>query len=538
MASWRELSGGTRAVAVVAGLAGAGGLGYGLWSVSQPWGVQDAPATDAVTAVAPETLAPETLAPEPLTPEAAATSQPTTEQVASAQEQAAPPTTGTGTSLDEPPPQDTSAATANDIQPTVAEPSPDEQPRPSAVPPEPNPPSFDSWRVAANGDAVVAGRTDPGAKIAVLVDGVIVAESVAGGDGSFAALFTLPRNDRPSLMSLETVLADGRKIVSTQSVALAAIPGAPTEGAVPETAVASGSEGSTASDAAGSPLTTEAAEQPSVEAPAAVLVTQDGVAVVPPAAEAPAPAGGMAPVVIDAIAYTLAGEVQLSGKGQAAQFIRIYLDNALVATAPVAPSGQWTVTLNDTAPGIYTLRADQVDVQGAVSARFETPFKRETREALAALTAPKEASVATQDAASAATPEDKTSDGVGLEGATPPPAPLDQGAVGSVPAVASSAPAPATPTATGMAASGVGTPPPAGAQTAPGVAEPVPDTAPPSSPPAVSVTVQPGYTLWGIARETFGNGVLYVQVYEANKDKIRDPDLIYPGQVFTLPVQE
>ncbi|WP_298678416.1 Ig-like domain-containing protein [uncultured Lentibacter sp.] len=49
------------------------------------------------------------------------------------------------------------------------------------------------------------------------------------------------------------------------------------------------------------------------------------------------------------------------------------------------------------------------------------------------------------------------------------------------------------------------------------------------------VTVQPGATLWAIARERYGQGELYVQVYEANKDQIRDPDLIYPGQVFDIP---
>ena len=58
------------------------------------------------------------------------------------------------------------------------------------------------------------------------------------------------------------------------------------------------------------------------------------------------------------------------------------------------------------------------------------------------------------------------------------------------------------------------------------------------APAPVSITVQPGFTLWGIARENFGDGVLYVQVFEANKDKIRNPDLIYPGQVFTIPQPE
>jgi nucleoid-associated protein YgaU len=41
--------------------------------------------------------------------------------------------------------------------------------------------------------------------------------------------------------------------------------------------------------------------------------------------------------------------------------------------------------------------------------------------------------------------------------------------------------------------------------------------------------------LWGIANDMMGEGTMYVQVFEANKDKIVDPDLIYPGQVFTLP---
>ncbi|WP_324753965.1 LysM peptidoglycan-binding domain-containing protein [Roseovarius sp. Pro17] len=50
-----------------------------------------------------------------------------------------------------------------------------------------------------------------------------------------------------------------------------------------------------------------------------------------------------------------------------------------------------------------------------------------------------------------------------------------------------------------------------------------------------AVTVQPGNTLWAISRETYGEGLLYVRVFEANADRIRDPDLIYPGQVFALP---
>ena len=62
--------------------------------------------------------------------------------------------------------------------------------------------------------------------------------------------------------------------------------------------------------------------------------------------------------------------------------------------------------------------------------------------------------------------------------------------------------------------------------------EQVPST---SIAPVSLITVQPGNTLWGIAREKYGEGILYVRVFEANTDRIRDPDLIYPGQIFSVP---
>ena len=50
-----------------------------------------------------------------------------------------------------------------------------------------------------------------------------------------------------------------------------------------------------------------------------------------------------------------------------------------------------------------------------------------------------------------------------------------------------------------------------------------------------AVTVQEGDTLWAISQQRYGSGFLYVRVFEANQSAIRDPDLIYPGQVFALP---
>ncbi|HVJ42716.1 MAG TPA: Ig-like domain-containing protein [Dongiaceae bacterium] len=49
------------------------------------------------------------------------------------------------------------------------------------------------------------------------------------------------------------------------------------------------------------------------------------------------------------------------------------------------------------------------------------------------------------------------------------------------------------------------------------------------------VVVQPGNSLWRLARTTYGSGLRYTVIYQANKEKITNPDLIYPGQVFKLP---
>ena len=49
------------------------------------------------------------------------------------------------------------------------------------------------------------------------------------------------------------------------------------------------------------------------------------------------------------------------------------------------------------------------------------------------------------------------------------------------------------------------------------------------------IVVQPGNSLWRIARRSYGRGVQYTVIYQANRDQIRDPHLIYPGQVFAVP---
>ena len=48
-------------------------------------------------------------------------------------------------------------------------------------------------------------------------------------------------------------------------------------------------------------------------------------------------------------------------------------------------------------------------------------------------------------------------------------------------------------------------------------------------------TVKKGDCLWNIAKKFYGKGSAYTKIYDANTNKIANPNLIYPGQVFVIP---
>ena len=54
-------------------------------------------------------------------------------------------------------------------------------------------------------------------------------------------------------------------------------------------------------------------------------------------------------------------------------------------------------------------------------------------------------------------------------------------------------------------------------------------------PAGAVVVVQPGNSLWRIARSIYGRGVRYTTIYAANQAQIGNPDLIFPGQIFSVP---
>ena len=354
-------------------------------------------------------------------------------------------------------------------------------------------PSFDVVRVDPDGSTVVAGKAEPGSKIVLRVDGVEISATTADDTGNFVGLFVLDSSAAPRMLTMSSILPDQTEVAAAAEVALA-----PTQAPI---VVAAGEQDPDATSVQPEP----AAIAPATPtAPAALLVTKDGVKVLQSGEQAAAP-DGTANLSIDTISYTASGDVQLSGRAGSDMVVRIYLDNAPLIDVMADETGLWASTMPPITPGIYTLRVDQLAADGTVSASVETPFKRETQDALAAATQAPDTAVEIAVA----------------EPATEPAPAAD------LAATATPAKPPVDPAVTATAEPAV----PALAET---IAAPVASAAAKPTPP-VSITVQPGFTLWGIASQQFGDGVMYVQVFEANKDKIRDPDLIYPGQVFVIP---
>jgi nucleoid-associated protein YgaU len=59
-----------------------------------------------------------------------------------------------------------------------------------------------------------------------------------------------------------------------------------------------------------------------------------------------------------------------------------------------------------------------------------------------------------------------------------------------------------------------------------------------SIPPPVYVIIRRGDNLWRLSRRNYGRGVRYEAIFAANRDQIRNPDLIYPGQIFVVPTRD
>ena len=328
---------------------------------------------------------------------------------------------------------------------TTADPEPDVAPVVADAPvtPElPAGPKFDTFRVERDGSMVIAGRADAGQTVAIVLSGETLDVVTADNGGNFVALPLAGPSDQPRRLSL-LADPDGAAIPSETSFMIGPVAAPVVVAALVEPEVAvDGAASAALPDAPQAPAAPVIADSPAV-APTVLQADADGVRVAQDGVNA-----GAGNVALDAITYDPTGEVQLSGRATGDGAVQVYIDNVPVTTSPVTKGGDWQIELPQIETGVYTLRIDEVDEDGAVVSRLETPFKREERAEVAAVLA-----------------EETTVEGFEV---------------------------------------------------------------------AVK-TVQPGATLWAIAEENLGAGIFYIEVFEANSDLIRDPNLIYPGQIFRIP---
>ena len=362
------------------------------------------------------------------------------------------------------------------------EPSENANIEPSKIPS----PKFDLFSIDQLGSATIVGKGLAGESLDIIIDGKVVSKIIPDNNGDFATILDIGISKTPRSLTLRTTHSDGRVVASEETVLITPIL---KTGSQEETSTTSASDSASASDGASANDSASASESASAIITASsgssndevklkptsstssseldsklsddsettdvsiAIVSSKEIRVISPALQSNAPK--VLDVIIDAISYDEEGEVLLTGRGIEDQHIRIYVDNKPIKTSSIKADGTWSLDLEEIDAGVYILRIDQLDSDGVVTSRTETPFQKETSD------------VAKKMAALQNNNNEESSPNVGI---------------------------------------GLST-----------------------------VIIQPGYTLWAVAKKTYGLGMQYVRIYHANKDQIRDPDLIYPGQIFKLP---
>ncbi|KQO59336.1 hypothetical protein ASF22_06625 [Methylobacterium sp. Leaf87] len=386
-------------------------------------------------------------------------------------------------------------------------------------------PTFDIIRVEPSGEAVIAGRAAPNTTVELLRDNQPIARALVDPSGQFA-IVPPALSPGSSEITLRSTGADGRSVVSRDSVAVVVAPKRDTKPLIaltspdrptvvlshpepvapPPAAVAAGARDGartgpkTGADTARAEAKPEAGKVPEGKAPESR----------PPETER---AAGASPVKIVSVEAEEGGRLYVTSQAQPGATLRLYLNDTLVAPGSAGTDGRVAFTIGrGVQPGAYTIRVDQVDpVSGKVKARSEVAFS----------VPPVKPAVPRPTAKTpAATPE-----------AAAPPARI---------AVLEQPLSPASARPSGEAAPPLAaTPTPAAPDLKPGtIPEPVPALEPPRTvfvPEVGTARIVRGDSLWQISRRIYGRGTRYTVIYDANQPQIRNPDRIYPGQIFVLP---
>jgi nucleoid-associated protein YgaU len=218
---------------------------------------------------------------------------------------------------------------------------------------------------------------------------------------------------------------------------------------------------------------TAALEPRSTERPVVALVTPNKPTVVLSQPGAPKPAGAL---VVETVEIEPGGKFHVSGQARPGAPLRLYLNDSFVTSVTAGADGRFAVTINEgVAAGSYRVRVDEASSSGTVRARAEVPF-----------TAPETTASMSAQAATSKRP-DTTGPQLAAAGATV-----------------------------------------------------LPDSGSPSTvvvPKIATTTVSRGDSLWRLSQLTYGAGMRYAVIYKANREQIRNPNRIYPGQIFVLPTQ-
>ncbi|MET3591048.1 nucleoid-associated protein YgaU [Mesorhizobium shonense] len=384
-------------------------------------------------------------------------------------------------------------------------------------------PTFDVVRVEGNGSIVVAGSAAPNAKVEILNGGTVLGSTDAGPDGAFAIVLDDPLKPGDYTITLRAT-ADGVAVASAQT-AVVSVPQSPT-GQVLAMVEEPGkpSELLTVPQPEAKPAAPAAADQPAAQTPAATAPatskTEAAPAVTAPAAgdqaaapATPAPAGAGEPkIAVEAVEID-GSKIFVAGTADPGRKVRAYADDILLGEAKTSPDGHFLIEAKRDIPvGNYTIHVDGLADDGVkVVARAAVPFEREPGESIAA--------VAPNETKPAGTKLTQVQGAGSLAGQAKP-------AESAAPSATAEAAKPATTPAAEAPANVAEAKPSAD----------VPETvAPKLEHTEGSVIIRRKDTLWRISRRVYGHGTRFSTIYLANQDQIRDPNRIWPGQVFKVP---
>ncbi|MGH6762791.1 MAG: Ig-like domain-containing protein [Phyllobacterium sp.] len=361
------------------------------------------------------------------------------------------------------------------VQPPAAE-APKPAETPAAVAPsqiKALAPSFDILRVEPKGSIVIAGRAAPNANVDVISGSTVLGSAKAGAEGDFAIVLDEPLKPGDYQLVLRSTAENGTVMTSVET-AVVSIPDSE-KGQVLALVEKAGTPSRmiTTPKPAETPVVSEnPSDAPAVAAKPPELAPEPAPAVKAPAALVPAR------VSVEAVEIE-GNTIFVAGAAQAGKRVNVYANDTLLGSAIATPDGRFLVqTEHALTVGDYIIRADMTEPNSnEVIGRAAVPFHREQGENIAAV-------------------------------------------------------APSTPQS---AQSQAETPDPEAA-TAHDANQPRDDTtARPLEKADGSVIIRRGDTLWTISRRVYGKGIRYTTIYLANSDQIKDPDMIWPGQVFSLP---